>query len=205
MRKLKKFKIDIVLPPLKIVTTIFHLNPLINDKMRIYTKTGDKGDTELYGKKISKDECRIGALGDVDELNSHIGFVRSLVGDKEIDNILEGVQEGLFLLGADIAAQKKALTEKHIKSLEEIIERLNQELKPLRRFILPTGTQVAAALHVARSVCRRAERSVVRLSKKEQINEFIIQYLNRLSDLLFILARYTNSKSGIKEKEWRIK
>lgn len=176
--------------------------------MPIYTKTGDKGETSLYGGgRVSKDECRIEAVGDVDELNSHIGFVRSLIKDKGVDGILEGVQEALFLLGSNLVMTEKgkvidAISEKHVKDLEKIIDGLEKQLKPLKKFILPTGEEAAAALHVARSVCRRAERSVVSLAEKEKINKFIVPYLNRLSDLLFVLARYVNSQSGKEEKEW---
>lgn len=169
---------------------------------------GDKGTTSLFGgKKVSKDECQIQAYGDIDELNSYIGLIRSLNEHKELDPLLEKIQEDLFVLGSQLVSGTKnsrlpQLTKDNVKFIEENIQKFEKGLPELRRFILPTGTQIAALLHVARAVCRRAERSIVALSKERKINENLIPYINRLSDLLFTLARYVNKKEGKKEKQW---
>lgn len=165
--------------------------------------SGDKGETDFRAKRVSKCECNIESLGTIDELNSFIGLVRSFNKDKEIDSILEKVQNVLFTLGADIATGSNRISKENVKFLEASMIELEKELKPLNKFILPTGNQISSLLHVARTVCRRAEREVVSLSKKEKINEQIITYLNRLSDLLFLLARVVNKRSGLKEKEWK--
>jgi cob(I)alamin adenosyltransferase len=179
--------------------------------MKIYTKTGDKGDTSLFGgQRVPKDALRIEAYGTVDELNSVLGIVRADNGDQEIDAILEHVQNELFELGADLATprslekrQVKRIEMKDVQELEKILDRLEEHLKPLRKFILPGGSPVAARIHFARTVCRRAERIIVRLSRNEDIGEAVIIYLNRLSDLLFVLARYANHKADITEVKWR--
>lgn len=179
--------------------------------MKIYTKTGDKGDTSLFGgQRVPKDALRIEAYGTVDELNSVLGIVRADNGDQEIDAILEHVQNELFELGADLATprslekrQVKRIEMKDVQELERILDGLEGHLKPLRKFILPGGSPVAARVHFARTVCRRAERIIVRLSRNEDIGEAVIIYLNRLSDLLFVLARYSNHKANIAEVKWR--
>jgi cob(I)alamin adenosyltransferase len=184
---------------------------LFERKMRIYTKTGDKGDTSLFGgQRVPKDALRIEAYGTVDELNSVLGIVRADNADTEIDEILAGVQEQLFDLGADLAtprsAEKKAIKRietRDSQQLERVIDGLEPALKPLRSFILPGGSPVAARLHFARTVCRRAERAVVRLSRNEDIGEAVMSYLNRLSDMLFVLARYANQKSKVPEVKWK--
>ncbi len=179
--------------------------------MKIYTKTGDKGDTSLFGgQRVPKDALRIEAYGTVDELNSVLGIVRADNKEKEIDEILEQVQNELFVLGADLATPRSSNTKqirrvepKDAVRLERVIDKLDAELKPLRAFILPGGSPVAARLHFARTVCRRAERAVVRLSRNEDIGEAITIYLNRLSDLLFVLARYANHCAGVAETKWK--
>jgi cob(I)alamin adenosyltransferase len=184
---------------------------LFERKMRIYTKTGDKGDTSLFGgQRVPKDALRIEAYGTVDELNSVLGIVRADNADTEIDEILAGVQEQLFDLGADLAtprsSEKKAIKRietRDSQQLERVIDGLEPALKPLRSFILPGGAPVAARLHFARTVCRRAERAVVRLSRNEDIGEAVMSYLNRLSDMLFVLARYANQKSKVPEVKWK--
>ncbi|MBU5537132.1 MAG: cob(I)yrinic acid a,c-diamide adenosyltransferase [Candidatus Aenigmatarchaeota archaeon] len=169
---------------------------------------GDKGTTFLFGgKQVSKDECQVQAYGDVDELNSFIGYIRSVNKHQELDSILEKIQEDLFVLGSQLASAVEnsklpQLTKDNVKFLEENILKFEKDLPELRRFILPTGSQIAALLHIARTVCRRAERSIVALSKIKKLNEFSIPYINRLSDLLFTLARYANKKEGKNEKEW---
>ncbi len=168
---------------------------------------GDTGETSLFGgKKVGKDECQVQAYGDVDELNSYIGLVRSFNTHKELDPLLENIQENLFILGSQLASVENSrlpqLTKDNVEFLEENIQHLERELSQLRKFILPTGTQTSALLHVARTVCRRTERSIVTLSKVKKLDENSIPYINRLSDLLFDLARWVNKKEGKIEKEW---
>ncbi len=180
-------------------------------KMNIYTKTGDRGDTSLFGgQRVPKDALRIEAYGTVDELNSVLGIVRADNADTEIDEILAGVQDQLFDLGADLATPRSAdkkpikrIETRDAQQLEKVIDELEPTLKPLRSFILPGGSPVAARLHFARTVCRRAERAVVRLSRNEDIGESVMSYLNRLSDMLFVLARYANQKSKVPEIKWK--
>ncbi len=179
--------------------------------MKIYTKTGDKGDTSLFGgQRVPKDALRIEAYGTVDELNSVLGVARADSRNQQIDEILERVQNELFELGADLATPRSANTKhikriepKHSEHLEKSIDTLDVHLKPLKAFVLPGGLPVAARLHFARTVCRRAERTVVRLSRNEDIGEGITVYLNRLSDLLFVLARYANHVANVPETQWK--
>lgn len=178
--------------------------------MKIYTKTGDKGLTSLFGgERVSKDTGRIKAYGDVDELNSQLGVVRSLKPPQEIDRILQRVQRDLFTLGADLATPEKRTRKKiqrisstHIEQLERDIDTLELSLEPLQHFILPGGTRTSAAIHVARTVCRRAERSIVRLSRKGEIRITPVVYMNRLSDFLFVAARSVNKNEGGEEDLW---
>lgn len=179
--------------------------------MKIYTKTGDKGDTSLFGgQRVPKDAIRIDAYGTVDELNSVLGIVRADNTDPAVEKILAKVQSQLFYLGADLATPR-SLSKKNIKRfepkdagpLEKIIDALEKNLKPLRNFVLPGGSPVAARIHFARTVCRRAERTIVRLSRNEDIGEGVIVYLNRLSDLLFVLARYANHAARVPETKWK--
>lgn len=187
--------------------------------MKIYTKTGDRGETGLFGgERVPKDHPRIVAYGDVDELNSVIGFVRSCQ-DKvkaevqvELDNDLKKIQNDLFNLGAMLATPdakrlkgKDFVTEQDAVFLEEAIDRLESELKPLQTFILPGGHECAARLHMARTICRRAERHVVVLAAKETIDPNVIIYLNRLSDFLFVLARWVNQRQGVGDSVWEKK
>ena len=166
--------------------------------MKIYTKTGDSGQTSLYGgKRVGKDSLRIRAYGDVDELNAILGLCAGIDKGKksapDLKKIFARLQHQLFIVGADLAAHLAVKTERihkeHVAELEEIIDRLAAKLPSLNNFIYPGGTALAAHLHLARTVCRRAEREVVALSKKEKINPLLIPYLNRLSDLLFVMAR----------------
>jgi len=169
---------------------------------------GDKGETSLFGgKKVSKDDCRVTAYGDLDELNSYIGLIRSVNIHKEFDSVLEKTQEDLFVLGSQLSSvvensRLPQLTKDKVKFIEENILKFEKDLPQLRRFILPTGTQTSSLLHVARTICRRAERSIVTLSKEKRVDENSIPYVNRLSDLLFTLARYVNKKENKEEKEW---
>lgn len=178
--------------------------------MKIYTKTGDAGDTALFGgERVPKDALRIEAYGSVDELNCVIGIVRSLRPVSSIDTILKKIQSQLFELGADLATpiahQSKAIPriqKSHAVGLEKIIDRLETTLSPLKTFILPGGSPIASYLHLGRTVCRRAERTAVRLSRNEDIGTAVIIYLNRLSDLLFVLARYANMVDQEEEVKW---
>jgi len=175
---------------------------------RIYTRTGDKGETGLFGGgRVPKDSVRVEAYGSVDELNSVLGVVRSFVMDKELDSILHEVQNDLFVVGGDLATIKKdqkitRITAERVLELEAIIDKYEGELPPLKSFILPSGGAAGASLHFARAVTRRAERQIVRLARSEEISDQLIPYINRLSDLLFVLARIANRRDGKSEVEW---
>lgn len=178
--------------------------------MKIYTKTGDGGDTSLFGgERVSKDSARIAAYGSVDELNAHLGVVRAIKPPESIDKLLARIQQELFVLGADLSAPRSSelknvrrLEDYQSEDLEIQIDQFEKELQSLKSFILPTGSPIAAQLHVARTVCRRAERMVVALAHEEDIGLAPIKYLNRLSDFLFVLARYANELEGEKETKW---
>ncbi len=178
---------------------------------KIYTRRGDKGETGLVGgRRVSKDSPRIWAYGTVDELDSVIGLARAFKPDKKTDRVLARIQNELFNLGAELATLPEDLREgmprvgsKEIAALEVLMDELNKELGPLKEFILPGGSKTAAALHQARTICRRAERFCVRLAREERIGKCIVPYLNRLSDALFVLARWTNKKQGVKETFWK--
>ncbi len=178
--------------------------------MKIYTKTGDEGETALFGgERVPKNALRIEAYGSVDELNSLLGIIRSLNHHKALESILNNLQNQLFEVGADLATPAGHRTtyiprikKSHASALERIIDRLESNLQPLKSFILPGGSPVASHLHFARTVCRRAERNVVRLSREEQTGNAVIVYLNRLSDLLFVMARYANVLENREEKKW---
>lgn len=185
--------------------------PANNEDVKIYTRTGDDGDTGLFdGTRVSKSDPRVAAYGDVDELNAWLGFVRASTDDEDVKAMLEQIQRDLFGLGARLAdpakriaerVTKAAVTPQDIARLEDAIDRLESELPPLRRFILAGGSTPGAALHVARTVCRRAERSIVALGSEAVEPELLI-YVNRLSDLLFVMARAVNSRAGAPELEW---
>lgn len=178
--------------------------------MKIYTKTGDRGETSLMGgARVPKNSLRIAAYGSVDEVNAHLGVIRSDHPEPKLDSILNSLQNALFVLGADLAAPRDRENQKvprialsDVKMLEQTIDELEAALKPLASFILPGGTTIAAHAHVARTVCRRAERTVVELSRQEAIGEEPVVFLNRLSDLLFVMARYANHLAGVKEPQW---
>jgi cob(I)alamin adenosyltransferase len=180
--------------------------------MKIYTKTGDTGETGLFGGgRVSKDHPRVMAYGDVDELNATIGVVRATIPDFEHD-LLEAIQRDLFSIGGHLATPdpdkvRKALAraefdESRVTALETAIDRATALLPPLRSFILPGGSAGAAALHVARTTCRRAERSVVHLASQSPVPELFVIYLNRLSDLLFTFARLANQQAGVEDVTW---
>ncbi len=176
--------------------------------MKIYTKTGDAGETGLFGgPRVRKDHARIEAFGTVDELNSHLGMVRTHSVAAAFDPLLRTVQNELFDLGAQLATPDTAderITAKHVEALEREIDRHEAMLDELKNFILPAGTPLAAAFHVARTVCRRAERRVVTLAMQPAttIPANAIEYLNRLGDLLFVLARVANRQAGVSDDPW---
>ncbi len=181
--------------------------------MKIYTRHGDKGQTALFGAgKVPKDHPRVEAYGDVDELNAAIGMARSIEVMPRIDEVLAPVQRDLFAIGSLLATpdlekmmkhmEKARIDDQRIAELEAAIDRADEELEPLRSFILPGGTPKAAALHVARTVCRRAERRVVHLSHEIELPALVITYINRLSDLLFTLSRLANQRAGVGEVIW---
>jgi cob(I)alamin adenosyltransferase len=181
--------------------------------MKIYTKTGDDGLTGLFGGgRVSKDDSRVEAYGDVDELNAMLGLARAAEPMPRIDEVVVGIQRDLFSIGALLATPNREKMQQHltkarisddrIAELEHAIDACDQELESLKAFILPGGTQKAAALHVARTVCRRAERRVIHLQREVEIPQIVVVYLNRLSDLLFTLARFANARAGAGEVTW---
>jgi cob(I)alamin adenosyltransferase len=180
--------------------------------MKIYTKTGDKGETGLYGgERVAKDSLRVAAYGTVDEANSAIGMARSHLTDEELDKDLAHIQNALFDVGADLATPNDSKYRKNVSPIDEqdigILERLidHYDNTPLTNFILPGGHPSSAALHLARTITRRAEREVTTLKREEEINEHVAVYLNRLSDLLFVMARAVNARAGISEVKWHVK
>lgn len=180
--------------------------------MKIYTKTGDTGETGLFGGgRVNKDHLRIEAYGTIDELNAAIGLVRCEELTAELDGLLADIQNELFAVGAELAATNPAaagtsyIDQSYIARLEAVIDAYDAQLPALKQFILPTGTRSAAAIHLARAICRRAERCVVSLSRRDShaISEDIVVYLNRLGDLLFVLSRYANHAAGQPESPWQ--
>ncbi len=181
--------------------------------VKIYTKTGDKGETGLFGGgRVKKSHPRIMAYGSIDELNALLGQVRSQNDHAELDPLLERIQNSLFDLGAILATPDparlagrsgEAVSAAEIRFLEETIDRYDHELPALRNFVLPGGGPTAAQLHLARTVCRRAEREIVLLAEREPVEPNLLVYINRLSDLLFVLARWVNLKQGIPDIPWK--
>ncbi len=175
--------------------------------MKVYTKFGDKGKTALVGRVTDKDDPRVAAYGEVDELNALLGVVISFTKHEDIIDILIPIQKDLFIIGADLAnvqgEKLNKISPVRVSEFEKIIDEIWDQLPQLTHFVLPGGTQTASMLHLARTVCRRAERSIIALSKKEKINPDIIVYINRLSDLLFTLARFANRKEKIEETIWK--
>ena len=180
---------------------------------KIYTKTGDEGLTGLTdGSRIKKHHVRTSAYGTVDELNSILGIIVNLLHQKknnELKLLLKKIQNDLFDLGADLSTpcsdeenfKSLRIVEKQVNNLEKLIDKFNKNLNPLNSFILPGGSEIAAWLHLARTVARRAERDISKLSEREKINKFSLIYLNRLSDLLFVISRFTNN-NGKKDVLW---
>jgi cob(I)alamin adenosyltransferase len=177
---------------------------------RIYTRGGDRGETSLGdGSRVSKLDCRIGAFGTVDELNAQVGLALAGGVPESLRSVLERVQNELFDVGADLAVPygigdgRLRVTDERIAELEHECDRFNADLPELKSFVLPGGGEAAARLHVARTVCRRAEREALATSQEVEINPLVLVYLNRLSDLLFILARAANAAEGRDEPVWR--
>jgi cob(I)alamin adenosyltransferase len=176
--------------------------------MKIYTKTGDAGETGLWGgERVTKDNPRVQAYGTVDECNAAIGVVRASSLQPALDSMLAEVQNQLFVVGSDLASPDPAanvprISAAHVEFLEQSIDSLEGGLAPLRQFIVPGGTPAAAHLHLARTICRRAEREVIRLAQHDAVGEQIAIYLNRLSDFLFVAARSANAGSGVPDVPW---
>lgn len=176
--------------------------------MKIYTKTGDAGETGLFGGgRVPKDDPRVQAYGDIDELNATLGFASALEPSGFESDFLRSIQRDLFAIGAELATPDAAkgrekIHADRVSALEHVIDRHEASLTPLKQFILPGGAPKAAAFHIARTACRRAERAVVTLARDAQINPVIIHYLNRLSDLLFVLARAANTQAGHSDIAW---
>lgn len=182
-------------------------------KSKLYTRTGDLGETALFGGgRVPKDDLRVEAYGSVDELNSALGVAVSFIRQRRIAAALQSVQNELFNIGSELASESGPRaakgrmfidSERKIADLERLIDEYDAKLPLLRTFVLPSGSRAGALLHLARSVCRRAERAVIRLSRREEVNPQVIIYLNRLSDLLFVLARYVNKAARKPETPWR--
>lgn len=178
---------------------------------KVYTRTGDDGTTALgVRKRVGKDALRVEAYGAVDELSSQIGVALAFGVDAQLEDELRRIQNDLFHLGSDLCIpeeDKKSLEvprieERHVEMLEEWMDAWSDELEPLENFVLPGGAPAAALLHHARTVCRRVERRVVRLARDEPLGEWVLRYLNRLSDALFVMARFENAQRGVGETIW---
>jgi cob(I)alamin adenosyltransferase len=183
---------------------------MTRETVKIYTRTGDQGKTALFGgRRVGKDSDRIEAYGTVDELNSFLGFAL-VSAPPEVAELITAVQNELFVFGSDLATpletqnvQINRIEEHHITQLEQRIDMLEAHLQPIRYFILPGGSETAARLHLCRTIARRAERLIVNLSAMEEINENGLRYINRLSDFLFVLARYANHSEGVDDVRWQ--
>ncbi|OGY83726.1 MAG: ATP:cob(I)alamin adenosyltransferase [Candidatus Kerfeldbacteria bacterium RIFCSPHIGHO2_12_FULL_48_17] len=176
---------------------------------KIYTKTGDQGETGLFGnQRVRKNHPRLVAYGEVDELNSFIGFLISRINDDGINKKLMAVQENLFIIGAELATPKDSplhtphIQPHHVQTLEQEIDAWQHDLPPLAHFILPGGDRSAAVAHICRTICRRAERSIISVDQQEEIDPEILKYMNRLSDWFFILARILNKHYNQTEHTW---
>lgn len=177
-------------------------------RVKIYTKTGDSGETSLYGgRRVPKDNIRIEAYGTIDELNSLLGIVSAKLADKRAEEFINQVQRDLFLIGSSLSGARLSIEklQARVLEMEKVIDSLGAELPKLTNFILPEGSERATFVYFARAVARRAERKLVALSLQEPVDKRILIYLNRLSDLLFILGRYLNFKSGVTETIWKEK
>ncbi len=181
-------------------------------KVKIYTKKGDAGRTALFdGTDVAKSDSRVDAYGDVDELNAAIGAARAFVEARDVDAALAAIQKDLFAVGAQLAdpkydvakrKEKTKITEERIVEFEKLIDGWEEKLPPLKNFIVPAGAKGASMLHLARTVCRRSERKIVALSVSVPLSSILIKYMNRLSDLLFVMARIENLKGGEQQVDW---
>lgn len=185
---------------------ILNYNP-----MKIYTKTGDKGQTSLIGgKRVPKNSARLESYGTIDELNSYLGMIRSFPMDKQVSEELVEIQSRLFDVGGNLATDpetanvkvKLGVAEKDIELLEKAIDRMDAEVPPMKYFVLPGGNQAVSFCHIARTVCRRAERRILDLTAEAPVDDCVIKYINRLSDYLFILSRKVAHDAGIEEMKW---
>lgn len=176
---------------------------------RIYTKSGDKGKTSLgTGERLLKSHSRIQAIGDVDEVNSFLGLVVHFSTDGVMNDLLQKIQNDLFDVGADLCMpdlKKITITADYVTRIEQAIDHYNQHLKPLTSFVLPGGTGVSTHLHLVRTICRRAERSITALAAEDTVNPYLLSYINRLSDLFFVLARFANEGQDIlwEPQKWK--
>jgi cob(I)alamin adenosyltransferase len=189
----------------EIITAARRYNaPMANRLTKIVTRTGDDGTTGLGdGSRVGKDSARVAALGDLDELNSAIGCILAEGPSERMRTVLSSIQNDLFDLGGEISIpERSALWDAHVEQLERVVEALREPLPPLRDFVLPGGSRAAAACHLARAICRRAERSIVALGRVESVSELSIRYMNRLSDVLFLAARTLNAEAGHAETIW---
>jgi cob(I)alamin adenosyltransferase len=181
---------------------------LEEEHMKIYTRTGDDGTTGLWGGlRVAKDSLRVQAYGTIDECNAAIGIARAIGMASELDQLLATIQDTLFVVGSDLATPGEntsipRISTEAVSELEQAIDQLESQVEPLRQFILPGGSLAAAHLHLARTICRRAERWVISLAHEEPINPQVAVYLNRLSDLLFVAARAANAQVGIPDVPW---
>ncbi len=184
-------------------------------KSKLYTRTGDRGQTALFGgRRVAKDHPRVAAYGAIDELNAALGVAISFIRQRKLITALSTIQNELFNIGAELSSDRPVRRSKAQSNvfrldpdkaqwLESLIDEYDARVPPLRTFVLPSGTAAASLLHFARTVCRRAERAVVTLNRKENVNPAVVIYLNRLSDLLFVLGRYLNKAARRRELLWR--
>ncbi|MGH0038247.1 MAG: cob(I)yrinic acid a,c-diamide adenosyltransferase [Myxococcota bacterium] len=180
--------------------------------MKIYTRRGDRGETDLFGgERVAKDDQRVAAYGEIDELNAAIGAAAAATAHEGLRDLVQRIQSTLFDIGSHLATPDPAhrakagvpcATPEDVAELESAIDRLEDELEPLQSFVLPGGTPAAAAFHLARTVCRRAERALVALDRADPLEEVLLRYVNRLSDLLFTLARVENRRGGVADVAW---
>tara|TARA_Y100000034_G_scaffold131787_1_gene193312 strand:+ start:4524 stop:5051 length:528 start_codon:yes stop_codon:yes gene_type:complete len=169
--------------------------------MPISTKTGDKGETSLGdGRRVSKSSCNIDASGAIDELNSTLGLIHSKTYSEKLKSEINTIQNELFVVGMDISTLSEQLKQKHLERIEKKVEEYEKFLGKLTGFVLPTGTEVASLLHIARTLTRRAERKIICLTKESNLNSFLLKYMNRLSDLFYLMALSENKKGGQSEQ-----